>query len=102
MKFGASNMKIYIDAECKCHTTNPDNTFREFDVPMFDGKCQTFIEGHRHCPKGESYIREDGKIFYGECIVAWKLYDELAAAQAQYERDMAELQAAYQEGVNSV
>lgn len=34
-------------------------------------------------------------------IYPWKLMNELEAAQAQYERDHAELQAAYQEGVNS-
>ena len=95
-------MKIYIDEECKCHTTNPNNTFREFDVPFFDGKCQTFIEGCRYCPKDESYIREDGEVFRGEAIAAWKPYSEFAAAQVQYEADMAELQTAYQEGVNSV
>ena len=94
-------MKICIDKDCKCLTTNPDNAYREFDVPFFDGKCQTFIEGYRYCPKGESHTREDGEIFYGECIVAWKPYDELAAAQAQYETDMEEAAAAYQEGVDS-
>ena len=95
-------MKIYIDSNCKCHTTNPDGTFREFDVPFFDGKCQTFIEGHRYCPHNESYTSDKGEVFHGECIVLWKPYFELAAAQAQYERDMAKLQTAYQEGVNSV
>jgi hypothetical protein len=79
-------MKIYIDKECKCHTTNPDNAYREFDVPFFYGKCQTFIEGYRYCPKGESYTREDGEVFNGESHVAWKPYDELDAAQRQYEK----------------
>lgn len=79
-------MKIYIDTECKCHVTNPDNAFREFDVPFFDGMCQTLIEGYRYCPEGESYIREDGAVFHGECIVPWKPYSELDAAQRQYEQ----------------
>ena len=78
---------IYIDSNYCCHTTNPDNTFRQFDVPFFHGKCQTFIEGHRYCPVGESYVREDGEAFSGECIVAWKPYDELEAAQREYERE---------------
>lgn len=93
---------IYIDNECKCYTENPDNAYRPFDVPFFYGKCKTFIEGHRYCPKGESYTREDGEVFSGECIVAWKPYDQLAASQAQYEADMAEAANAYQEGVDSV
>jgi hypothetical protein len=79
-------MKIYIDSECKCHTVNTDNAFREFDVPFFDGKCQTFIEGYRYCPAGESYSREDGEVFHGECVVPWKDYSELDAAQREYER----------------
>lgn len=79
-------MKIYIDKECKCHTTNPDGAYREFDVPFFDGKCKAFIEGHRYCPEGESYIRDDGEVFHGECRTLWKPYSELDAAQREYER----------------
>ena len=95
-------MKIYIDSECHCHISNPDNAFREFDVPFFDGKCTTFIEGYRYCPQDESYIRDDGKVVKGECIVPWKPYSALDAAQREYERMMAEAEAAYREGVNSV
>lgn len=80
------DMKIYIDSDCKCHITNPDGTFREVDVPFFDGKCQTFIEGYRYCPEDESYIREDGEVFYGECIVPWKPFSELDSAQREHER----------------
>lgn len=79
-------MKIYIDNECKCHTTNPDGNFRAFDVPSFDGKCQTFIEGHRYCPADESYVRDDGEVFCGECKVPWKPYNELDEAQRAYEQ----------------
>ena len=77
---------IYIDTEKRCHTTNPDGTFRGFDVPFFNDKCQTFIEGHRYCPKEESYMRDDGETFSGECIVPWKPLSELAAAQREHER----------------
>lgn len=94
-------MKIYIDADFKCHTTNPDGTFRERETDFFDGKCDTFIEGYRHIPSGESWTRSDGVAFQGEMIAPWKPYDQLAAAQAQYEADLAEAAAAYQEGVNS-
>ena len=105
-------MKIYIDEFCMCHTDNPNGAFREFEVPFFDGKCKTFIEGHRYCPEGESYVRNDGKVFYGEQITPWKDSAELYAAQREYERQLlaelqknsipiSELEAAYQEGVNS-
>ena len=101
-------MKVYLDSEYRCHTANPDGIFREVILSenasaFFANKCTAFIEGYRVKPDGETWIREDGKVFSGgEMITPWKPYNELAAAQAQYERDMADLQAAYQEGVNSV
>lgn len=95
-------MTIYIDFEYRCHTTNPDGTFREIETDFFDGKCTTFIEGYRFVPSGESWTRSDGTVFHGEMIAPFKPYDQLAAAQAQYEADMAEAANAYQEGVDSV
>lgn len=99
-------MKIYIDSEFKCHTTN-DGTFREIILSegakdFFANKCTTFIEGYRLKPRDETWVREDGEVFSGgEMITPWKDYGQLAAAQAQYELDMAEAAAAYQEGVDS-
>ena len=107
---------IYIDSEFKCHTTNPDGTFREVETNFFDGKCQTFIEGYRYVHSGESWTRSDGVVFTGEMISPWKPYSELDAAQRAYERQLiteyeaalaesirlSDLDAAYQEGVNSV
>lgn len=95
-------MKIYVDSDFKCHAANTEGGFRETETDFFDGKCATFIEGYRFVPFGESWERSDGVIFTGEMIAPWKDYRELAAAQAQYETDQAELAAAYQEGVNSV
>lgn len=100
-------MEIYIDSKCHCHTTNPDGTFREiilseFAKGFFSGKCTTFVEGYRLKPAGEVWIREDGEAFSGgEMITSWKPYDQLDAAQAQYEADLADAAAAYREGVNS-
>ena len=94
-------MMIYIDSEFKCHISN-DGTMTAVETDFFDGKCAAFIEGYRFIPAGESWTREDGVVFTGEMVAPWKPYSELAAAQAQYERDQAELLAAYQEGVNSV
>lgn len=93
---------VYIDSEFKCHTTNPDGLFRELEESFFAGKCATFIEGYRLKPEGETWVREDGKVFSGgKMITPWKPSDQLFAAQAQYEADLAEAAAAYQEGVNS-
>lgn len=91
---------IYLDAEFKCQTIN-NGAMRSVQTDFFDGKCTAFIEGYRFVPTGESWTRADGVVFYGEMIVPWKPYDQLAAAQAQYEADLAEAAAAYQEGVNS-
>lgn len=92
---------IYIDLEFKCHTTNPDGSFREVETNFFNDKCVTFVEGYRFIPEGETWTRDDGTVFRGEMISPWKNYDLLASAQAQYEADLAEAAAAYQEGVNS-
>lgn len=101
-------MNIYIDDEYRCHTTNPDGIFREIVLSesaktFFADKCTTFVEGYRLKPENETWVREDGKAFSGgEMITPWQNYDELAAAQAQYELMMAETEAAYREGVNSL
>ena len=82
---------VCIDSDFECHTTNPDGTFREIvlsenAVAFFANKCTTFIEGYRFVPSGESWTREDGVVFHGEMIAPWKPYDELEAAQREYER----------------
>lgn len=91
---------IYIDSDFKCHTSN-DGTMTPVETDIFDGKCDAFIEGYRFIPSGESWKRSDGKEFAGEMIAPHASYEALAAAQRQYEADRAELEAAYQEGVNS-
>ena len=78
-------MLIYIDNDCKCHVANPDGTMRAFEVPFFDGKCQTFIEGYRYVPLGERWVKPNGTFFRGEMITPWKDYNELEKAQMQYE-----------------
>lgn len=81
---------VYIDAEYRCHTTNPDGLYRQFEVSGFDGKCTAFIEGHRFVPRGESWTREDGETFRGEMMSPWRPHAELVAAQTQYELDQEE------------
>lgn len=87
-------MKIYIDSDFKCHISNPDGEFREVILSdnardFFNNKCTTFIEGYRLKPDGETWVREDGKVFSGgEMITPWKDYNELDAAQREYERQM--------------
>ena len=66
----------YIDSEYHCHTSNPDGAFREVEHLFFDDKCQTFVEG---------YCYDDSKGYVQ--IYPWKPYDELKAAQREYERE---------------
>lgn len=94
-------MIVYIDSDYKCHISD-DGTAASVEDPFFDGKCESFIEGYRFVPAGESWTREDGEVFSGGMITPWKDYDKLEAAQAQYEADLAALEAAYREGVNSL
>lgn len=102
-------MKIYIDSDYKCYTTN-DGIMTAVETEAFNGKCDTYIEGYRFVPDGESWMRSDGVVFHGEMIAPWKSYDELAAAQHEYEQQLLqeyknkeqELNASYNEGINSI
>ena len=76
---------IYIDSNFKCHTTD-DGTMTAVATDFFDDKCETFINGYRYIPYGESWTREDGVTFTGEMITPWKNYDELDITQREYER----------------
>lgn len=84
-------MKVYIDSNYRCHADNQGGTLREVEHPFFDGKCRTFIEGYCY-DDCNGYVQ----------IYPFKPYDRLAAAQTQYEADLAEAANAYQEGVDSV
>lgn len=76
---------IYIDSEFKCHIFD-DGTMTAVETDFFDGKCDAFVEGYRFVPSGESWTRSDGVVFHGEMIAPWKPYQELDAAQRNYER----------------
>lgn len=82
---------IYVDKDFKCHVS-PGEGLRSFDVPFFDGKCPRFIEGYRFVPAGETWLRSDGVEFKGEMIAPHEDYRILAAAQKQYEENLAERQ----------
>ena len=77
---------VYIDSEFKCHITS-DGTMTAVETDFFDGKCDSFIEGYRFVPSGESWTRNDGVVFHGEMISPWKDFAELDAAQRQYQRE---------------
>lgn len=79
-------MKIYIDSDYRCHTSNPYEEYREFDVHYFDDKCTELIEGYRYVPPGETWTREDSEVFAGEMIAPAVDYTQLDAAQRIHER----------------
>ena len=70
-------MIVYIDSEYHCHTTNPDGTYREVEAERFDGKCETYIEGHCY-DDSKGYVQ----------MYPWKPFSELDAAQREYERQL--------------
>mgnify|MGYP004465528027 CR=1 FL=1 len=90
-------MKIYIDADFKCHTVN-DGTMRELDVSFFDNTCPEWIESYRYVPAGETWVREDGVMFTGEMVSPWKDLSEAYIAQTDYlEQQTAQYEAAFTE-----
>lgn len=75
---------IYVDSDFKCHLTD-DGTMTAVETDFFDGKCDTFIEGHRLVPAGKCWTRSDGELFTGEMGTPWKPDNELEAVQRAYE-----------------
>lgn len=82
-------MTIYIDSDYKCHTATADG-LTAVETTAFDGKCPAYIEGYRFVPSGSTWVRSDGVIFQGEMVAPWKPWDELDAAQREYEREQYE------------
>ena len=80
---------IYIDTEFQCHVVNnEDNSLIAIETDYFDGKCDAFIQGYRFIPSGESWVRYDGVVFYGEMIAPWMSYLELDGIQQEYEEQL--------------
>ena len=82
-------MTIYIDTDYKCYIT-PASDRKLVETDAFDGKCPAYIEGYRFVPTGETWVREDGAEFIGEMVGPWKPWEELDAAQREYERQQLE------------
>ena len=77
---------IYLDSDFKCHISVADGR-TQVETDAFDGKCDAYIEGYRFVPSGQTWTRADGIVFTGEMIAPWKSWDELDAAQREYERE---------------
>lgn len=94
-------MKIYLDKDFRCHAA-PGDGLREVETDFFDGKCAAFVEGYRFIPAGESWTREDGTVFTGEMVAPVRDYAELEEIQSAVNQVQAELDEAYQKGVDSL
>lgn len=100
---------IYLDSDFKCHISVADGR-TQVETDTFDGKCDTYVEGYRFIPAGQTWTRADGVIFAGEMIAPWKSWAELDAVQREYEREqyqtvaaqIKELDEAYKKGVDSL
>lgn len=87
---------IYIDEQYHCHVTD-DGTMTAIDTEEFDDKCDEFVEGYCIDPERKA-------------VWPWKSYWDLLLAQMRYEQQMLdiykvekdELNASYQEGINSI
>jgi hypothetical protein len=77
---------IYLDSNFKCHISAADGR-TQVETDAFDSKCDAYIEGYRFIPAGQTWTRADGVVFAGEMIAPWKPWDELDAAQREYERE---------------
>lgn len=93
-------MTIYIDADFKCYVSD-DGTMTAVQTDFFGGKCDTYIEGYRYIPAGETWTRPDGVTFSGEMVAPWKDWRTLDAAQRAYEREQLTALAAENEALVS-
>lgn len=101
-------MIVYLDADYKCHAAAEYGRI-PFETDFFDGAAADYIEGFRCVPPGETWTREDGKVFTAGMIAPWRDSRELAAAQRAYEQTLLaesptadEIADAIEEGVNSI
>lgn len=82
--------KYYLDSEFRVHIDQDGNRMEWEDADgYFDGKSPEYIEGFRVVPEGETWVREDGAEFTGLMIAAAVPFEELDAAQREYERQEA-------------
>lgn len=77
---------IYLDSDFRCHLTD-DGTMTAVETDVFDGKCDTYIEGYRFVPSGSTWTRYDGVEFHGEMVSPATDWQELDEVQAVYERE---------------
>ena len=87
---------IYLNKDFECSVTEKTDTVQSVETDVFDGKCNTYIEGYRFIPAGQSWTRADGVVFEGEMVAPFKDSQLLEMIQALYEEQQpTEAQAVY-------
>ena len=78
---------IYLDSEFVCHIS-PGIGSTPYETDLFEGKCDTYIEGYRVIPAGQTWVRSDGVRFVGLSVSPAVKYETLVPWQKQYEEDL--------------
>lgn len=81
-------MRIYIDADCKCHIESGAG-LRAVETDFFDGRCRAYVEGYRLIPQGETWTDADGRVICGRAVFPWRDYALLEEFQRQYDEILA-------------
>lgn len=81
---------VYLDADFAVHLESAEG-YAPFETDFFDDACDTLIEGYRIVPEGQTWTREDGKVFSGLMVTPLNWSDVLEAAQGEYEKGQAAL-----------
>lgn len=90
-------MDIYLDRDFRCHT-RPDGDMQKVTTDFFDGQSDLVISGYRYVPSGQSWEREDGRIFHGEMVSPVDNYGTLEAYKRQYDATQPYVSALVYEG----
>lgn len=77
-------MTVYLDSEYRCHLS-PGSGWQEVELDSFEGKCREYIEGYCYIPYGQTYIKKDGTVLYGEMLFPWQDINYLNDLQFKYE-----------------
>ena len=82
---------IYLNEDFKCSVTEKEDTVMTVETDFFNGKCNTYIEGYRYVPEGQTWTRKDGEVFTGIMVAPFKDSQLLEMIQALYEETSAEI-----------
>lgn len=80
-------MKVYLDNDFIAHFDNIEG-YIEAEDSFFDYICPENFNCYRFIPDGQSWIRKDGKVFYGKAICLISPSNEATRRQRDYENQL--------------